>query len=105
MHGSDIAWRILQKKLCLPQWNLISEISSKCLHNLLLSEEMIHRNNELPLIWTNLGSPNVREFLYSILFLLLVAGYLVRTLLLFVFRASSELQTEFEMVKSWRRGS
>ncbi|KAL2921974.1 Protein Ycf2 [Bienertia sinuspersici] len=73
MHGSDISWRILQKKLCLPQWNLISEISSKCLHNLLLSEEMIHRNNESPLIWTHLGSPNVREFFYSILFLLLVA--------------------------------
>ena len=79
MHGSDISWRILQKKLCLPQWNLISEISSKCLHNLLLSEEMIHRNNESPLISTHLRSPNVREFLYSILFLLLVAGYLVRT--------------------------
>ncbi|KAI3664480.1 hypothetical protein L1987_88319 [Smallanthus sonchifolius] len=29
MHGSDISWRILQKKFCLPQWNLISEISSK----------------------------------------------------------------------------
>nr|YP_009568204.1 hypothetical protein RF2 [Sesuvium portulacastrum]YP_009568221.1 hypothetical protein RF2 [Sesuvium portulacastrum]QBE85991.1 hypothetical protein RF2 [Sesuvium portulacastrum]QBE85992.1 hypothetical protein RF2 [Sesuvium portulacastrum]UJJ81973.1 Ycf2 [Sesuvium portulacastrum]UJJ81990.1 Ycf2 [Sesuvium portulacastrum] len=100
MHGSDISWRILQKKLCLPQWNLISEISSKCLHNLLLSEEMIHRNNESPLIWTHLGSPNVREFFYSILFLLLVAGYLVHTHLLFVFRASSELQTEFEKVKS-----
>nr|YP_009557586.1 hypothetical protein RF2 [Macarthuria keigheryi]QBC72345.1 hypothetical protein RF2 [Macarthuria keigheryi] len=100
MHGSDISWRILQKKLCLPQWNLISEISSKCLHNLLLSEEMIHRNNESPLIWTHLGSPNVREFFYSILFLLLVAGYLVRTHLLFVFRASSELQKEFEKVKS-----
>ena len=26
MHGSDISWRILQKKLCLPQRNLISEI-------------------------------------------------------------------------------
>nr|WOC30663.1 Ycf2 [Mesembryanthemum crystallinum]WOC30667.1 Ycf2 [Mesembryanthemum crystallinum] len=99
-HGSDISWRILQKKLCLPQWNLISEISSKCLHNLLLSEETIHRNNESPSIWTHLGSPNVREFFYSILFLLLVAGYLVRTHLLFVFRASSELQTEFEKVKS-----
>ncbi|KAL0302504.1 UNVERIFIED_CONTAM: protein Ycf2 A [Sesamum calycinum] len=37
---------------------------------------------------------------YSILFLLLVAGYLVRTHLLFVSRASSELQTEFEKVKS-----
>nr|YP_010575694.1 Ycf2 protein [Xylanche himalaica]YP_010575702.1 Ycf2 protein [Xylanche himalaica]UZN42927.1 Ycf2 protein [Xylanche himalaica]UZN42935.1 Ycf2 protein [Xylanche himalaica] len=100
MHGSGISWRILQKKWCLPQWNLISEISSKCLHNLLLSEEMIHRNNESPLISTRLRSPNVREFLYSILFLLLVAGYLVRTHLLFVSRASSELQTEFERVKS-----
>nr|YP_010121606.1 Ycf2 [Pinguicula alpina]YP_010121622.1 Ycf2 [Pinguicula alpina]QRE78582.1 Ycf2 [Pinguicula alpina]QRE78583.1 Ycf2 [Pinguicula alpina] len=97
MHGSGISWRILQ---CLPQWNLISEISSKCFHNLLLSEEMIHRNNESPLISTHLRSPNVREFLYSILFLLLVAAYLVRTHLLFVSRASSELQTEFEKVKS-----
>nr|YP_010531397.1 Ycf2 [Coluria longifolia]YP_010531415.1 Ycf2 [Coluria longifolia]ARD00332.1 hypothetical protein RF2 [Geum elatum]UXX17656.1 Ycf2 [Coluria longifolia]UXX17674.1 Ycf2 [Coluria longifolia] len=100
MHGSDISWRILQKKLCLPQWNMISDISSKCLHNLLLSEEMIHRNNESPLISTHLRSPNVREFLYSILFLLLIAGYLVRTHLLFVSRAYSELQTEFERVKS-----
>nr|YP_010457571.1 hypothetical protein RF2 [Microtropis osmanthoides]YP_010457590.1 hypothetical protein RF2 [Microtropis osmanthoides]UUA68808.1 hypothetical protein RF2 [Microtropis osmanthoides]UUA68809.1 hypothetical protein RF2 [Microtropis osmanthoides] len=100
MHGSDISWRILQKKLGLPQWNLISEISSKCLHNLLLSEEMVHRNNESPLISTHLRSPNVRELLYSILFLLLVAGYLVRTHLLFVSRAYSELQTEFEKVKS-----
>nr|QXI89105.1 hypothetical protein RF2 [Sinogentiana souliei]QXI89119.1 hypothetical protein RF2 [Sinogentiana souliei] len=100
MHGSGISWRILQKNLCLPQWNLISEISSKCFHNLLLSEEMIHRNNESPLISTHLRSPNVREFPYSILFLLLVAGYLVRTHLLFISRASSELQTEFEKVKS-----
>uniref|UniRef100_A0A3Q7JKW4 Ycf2 N-terminal domain-containing protein n=1 Tax=Solanum lycopersicum TaxID=4081 RepID=A0A3Q7JKW4_SOLLC len=96
MHGSGILWRILQKKLCLPQWNLISEISSKCLHNLLLSEEMIHRNNESPLISTHLRSPNAREFLYSIFFLLLVAGYLICTQLLFVSRASIELQTEFE---------
>nr|YP_009127486.1 hypothetical chloroplast RF21 [Indigofera tinctoria]YP_009127503.1 hypothetical chloroplast RF21 [Indigofera tinctoria]AHY33101.1 hypothetical chloroplast RF21 [Indigofera tinctoria]AHY33119.1 hypothetical chloroplast RF21 [Indigofera tinctoria] len=100
MHGSDISWRILQKKWCLPQWNRISEISSKCLHNLLLSEEIIHRNNESPLISTHLRSLNVREFLYSTLFLLLVAGYLVRTHLLFVSRVYSELQTEFEKVKS-----
>nr|UBX38617.1 hypothetical protein RF2 [Bupleurum fruticosum]UBX38634.1 hypothetical protein RF2 [Bupleurum fruticosum] len=100
MHRSDISWRILQKKLCLPQWNLISEISSKCLHNLLLSEEMIHRNNESLLISPHLRSPNVREFLYSILFLLLVAGYLVRTHLLFVSRAYCELQTELEKAKS-----
>ncbi|KAL3629783.1 Protein Ycf2 [Castilleja foliolosa] len=103
-HGSllrqGISWRILLKKWCLPQWNLISEISSKCLHNLVLSEEMIHQNNESPLISTHLRSPNVREFLYSILFLLLVALYFVRTHLLFVSLASSELQTEFERVKS-----
>ncbi|KAI3832214.1 hypothetical protein MKW92_006398 [Papaver armeniacum] len=100
MHGSDTSWPIPQKKLwaILPQWNPISEISSKCLHNLLLSEEMIHRNNEspVPLIWIHLRSPNAREFLYSILLLLLVAGYLVRTHLLFVSRASSELQTDCE---------
>nr|YP_009897088.1 Ycf2 [Hornungia petraea]YP_009897107.1 Ycf2 [Hornungia petraea]QKK43722.1 Ycf2 [Hornungia petraea]QKK43741.1 Ycf2 [Hornungia petraea] len=100
MHGLDISWRILQKKLCLPQRNLISEISSKSLHNLLLSEEKIHRNNESSLISTHLRSPNVREVLYSILFLLLVAGYIVRTHLLFVSRAYSELQTEFEKIKS-----
>nr|YP_010118405.1 Ycf2 [Pilea plataniflora]YP_010118424.1 Ycf2 [Pilea plataniflora]QQY86017.1 Ycf2 [Pilea plataniflora]QQY86040.1 Ycf2 [Pilea plataniflora] len=100
MHGLDISWRILQKKLCLPQWNLISEISSKYLHNLLLSKETIHRNNESPLISTHLRSPNVREFLYSILFLFLVAEYLVRTHLLFVSQAYSELQTELERVKS-----
>nr|WEF73755.1 hypothetical chloroplast RF2 [Sassafras randaiense] len=104
MHGSDISWPIPQKKWwsILPQRNLISESSSKCLQNLLLSEEMIHRNNEspIPLIWTHLRSPNAWEFLYSILFLLLVAGYLVRTHLLFVFRASSELQTELEKIKS-----
>ncbi|RZC71278.1 hypothetical protein C5167_034471 [Papaver somniferum] len=100
----DTSWPIPHKKLwaILPQWNPISEISSKCLHNLLLSEEMIHRNNEspVPLIWIYLRSPNAREFLYSILLLLLVAGYLVRTHLLFVSRASSELQTEFEKIKS-----
>nr|YP_010397446.1 Ycf2 [Illicium simonsii]UQJ77579.1 Ycf2 [Illicium simonsii] len=118
MHGSDILWPtenlslseawskipVSQKKwwTILPQSNLISEISSKCLQNLLLSEEMIHRNNESPasLIWTHLIAPNAREFLYSILFLLLVAGYLVRTHLLFVSQASSELQTEFEKIKS-----
>nr|YP_009228808.1 hypothetical chloroplast RF2 [Metanarthecium luteoviride]YP_009228824.1 hypothetical chloroplast RF2 [Metanarthecium luteoviride]ALS19927.1 hypothetical chloroplast RF2 [Metanarthecium luteoviride]ALS19928.1 hypothetical chloroplast RF2 [Metanarthecium luteoviride] len=104
MHGSDISWPIPQKKLwaILPQWTLISEISSKCLQNLLLSEEMIHRNNESPylLIWTHLRSTNAWEFLYSILFLLLVAGYLVRIHLLFVSRASSELQTELEKIKS-----
>ncbi|WZZ09983.1 hypothetical protein YC2023_095904 [Brassica napus] len=56
-----ITKQIPQKKLCLPQRNLISEISSKSLHNLLLSKEMIHRNNESSLISTHLRSPNVRE--------------------------------------------
>ncbi|MFS7916780.1 Protein Ycf2 [Helianthus anomalus] len=59
---------------------------------------MIHRYNESALISTHLT--NVREFLYAILFLLLVAAYLVCTHLLFVFGASSELQAEFENVKS-----
>ncbi|KAK2967030.1 hypothetical protein RJ640_003386 [Escallonia rubra] len=58
---------------------------------------MIHRNNESPLISTHLRSPNVQEFLYSILFFLLVAEYLVRT---HRFSAPSELHTEFENVKS-----
>ncbi|KAF3669724.1 Protein Ycf2 [Capsicum annuum] len=61
---------------------------------------MIHRNNESPLISIHLRSPNAWEFLYSILFLLLVAGYLIRTHLFFVSRASSELQIEFKRVKS-----
>nr|YP_010723155.1 Ycf2 protein [Aristea ecklonii]YP_010723173.1 Ycf2 protein [Aristea ecklonii]WDW26525.1 Ycf2 protein [Aristea ecklonii]WDW26543.1 Ycf2 protein [Aristea ecklonii] len=99
LYGSDISWPIPKK--ILTQWTLISEISNKCLQNL-LSEEMIHRNNEspVPLIWAHLRSRNAREFLYSILFLLLVAGYLVRIHLLFVSRASSELQTELEKIKS-----
>nr|YP_010975254.1 hypothetical protein RF2 [Plantago major]YP_010975280.1 hypothetical protein RF2 [Plantago major]UCS09012.1 hypothetical chloroplast RF21 [Plantago asiatica]UCS09038.1 hypothetical chloroplast RF21 [Plantago asiatica]WNX90906.1 hypothetical protein RF2 [Plantago major]WNX90932.1 hypothetical protein RF2 [Plantago major] len=96
-HRLGRSWRILWKKARL---NLISEISNKCLHNVLLSEEMIHRNNESPLISTHLRSPSVWEFFYSILFLLVVAGYLVCTQLLFVSGASSELQTEFEKVKS-----
>lgn len=104
MHGSGISRPISQKKLwsIFPQGTLISEISSKYLQNLFLSEEMIHRNNEspVPLIWTHLRSTNAREFLYSILFFLLVAGYFVRIHLLFVSRASSELQTELEKIKS-----
>ncbi|CAN8243361.1 unnamed protein product, partial [Cochlearia groenlandica] len=61
---------------------------------------MVHRNNESSLILTHLRSPNVCDVLYSILFLLLVAGYIVRTHLLFVSRAYSELQTKFEKIKS-----
>nr|QAX91661.1 Ycf2 [Diapensia purpurea] len=98
MHRSAISWqRNFRKKWYLPQSNLISKISRKYLH--FLSEEMIPRKNESPS--THPRSPNVREFLSSILFLLLVAGYLVRNHLLVLSRASSELQTEFERVKSW----
>nr|YP_010042447.1 Ycf2 [Sphaerophysa salsula]QPB69677.1 Ycf2 [Sphaerophysa salsula] len=98
MHGSDILSGIIQKKLCLSQWNLISEISSKSFHNL-LREEIIDRNNESPS--THLRSLNIQEFLYSILFLLLVTGYLIFTHLLFVSRLYGELQTEFQQVKSF----
>nr|GLL25502.1 hypothetical chloroplast RF21 [Ipomoea trifida] len=96
-----ISWRILQTKLWKMQFFLRSEISSKWLHNL-LSKEMIHRNkkNKSSLISTHLRSPNVWEFLYSILFLVLVAGYLVLIHLFFVSQTFSELQTEFEKVKS-----
>nr|ATG26936.1 hypothetical chloroplast RF2 [Cyphia elata var. gerrardii]ATG26961.1 hypothetical chloroplast RF2 [Cyphia elata var. gerrardii] len=93
----QIQLRLTQWKMQLP---LISKIRRKCLHNLLLFEEMLPRNNESPLISTHRRSTNVREFLYSILFLLLVAGYLVCTELFSVFRTASELQTEFEKVKS-----
>nr|UCS40777.1 hypothetical protein RF2 [Astragalus nuttallianus var. imperfectus] len=100
MHGSDILWGIIQKKLCLSQsqWNLISEISSKSFHNL-LREEIFHRNNESPS--RHLRSINIQEFFYSILFLLLVTGYLIFTHLLFVSRFYGELQTEFQQVKSF----
>nr|YP_009747743.1 Ycf2 protein [Lecanorchis japonica]YP_009747747.1 Ycf2 protein [Lecanorchis japonica]QII89423.1 Ycf2 protein [Lecanorchis japonica]QII89427.1 Ycf2 protein [Lecanorchis japonica] len=100
MHISDLSRPILQKTL--PQWTTISDISSQWLQNLILSEERIHRNNEssVPLIWAHLRSTNAREFLYSIFLLLLFAGYLVRIHLIFFSRASGELQTELEKIKS-----
>nr|YP_009429927.1 Ycf2 [Carmichaelia australis]ASY01258.1 Ycf2 [Carmichaelia australis] len=97
MHGSDILSGIIQTKLCLSQWNLISEISSKSFHYL-LREEIINRNNESPS--THLRSLNIQEFLYSILFLLLFTGYLIFTHLLFVSRFYGELETEFQQVKA-----
>nr|WIW75659.1 hypothetical protein RF2 [Hygrophila sp.] len=100
MHWWGISRRIFQEKWCLPrsQWNVISEISSKFFQNFLLSEEMTHgnKNNESPLVSLPMRSPNPS----FALFLLLVAAYLVPTHLLFVCRSSSELQTEFEKVKS-----
>nr|YP_010489747.1 hypothetical protein RF2 [Koenigia cyanandra]YP_010489765.1 hypothetical protein RF2 [Koenigia cyanandra]UWM11303.1 hypothetical protein RF2 [Koenigia cyanandra]UWM11321.1 hypothetical protein RF2 [Koenigia cyanandra]UWM11388.1 hypothetical protein RF2 [Koenigia cyanandra]UWM11406.1 hypothetical protein RF2 [Koenigia cyanandra] len=108
MHRS--AWRILKLKwqaLKLKLWGLwapISEISSdiswKCFRRLLRIEEIIHRNNESPLISTHLSSPNIREFLYSSLLLLLLAGCIVQVLLFFVSLDSSELQTEVARIKS-----
>ena len=69
MHGSDILWRIRQIPLCR---NLISEIPDNCFHNLLLSEEMTHRNNELLLISTHLRSlmfrsSSIQSFSFSLL--------------------------------------
>ncbi|MBA0780457.1 hypothetical protein Gotri_004553 [Gossypium trilobum] len=57
---------------------------------------MIHRNNESPLISTHLRLPNVQEFLYSIIFLILVVGHLLFIHFLFVSQAYSELQIEFK---------
>nr|YP_010290330.1 hypothetical protein RF2 [Anarthria humilis]YP_010290353.1 hypothetical protein RF2 [Anarthria humilis]YP_010290379.1 hypothetical protein RF2 [Anarthria humilis]ULQ64096.1 hypothetical protein RF2 [Anarthria humilis]ULQ64119.1 hypothetical protein RF2 [Anarthria humilis]ULQ64146.1 hypothetical protein RF2 [Anarthria humilis] len=98
-NGLDISWPIPQNQKIQRTLTLISEISRKCLQNLLLSEERIHRKNESPvvLIW---ASTNVWEFLYSILFLLLVAGYFVHSHLFFVSRASRELQTDLGKIKS-----
>jgi len=60
MHESYILWWILQKKIIWKtQWNLISKILSKCLHNIFQYEEMIHQNNEPPLISIHLRSPNL----------------------------------------------
>nr|YP_010593718.1 hypothetical protein RF2 [Elatostema salvinioides]YP_010593737.1 hypothetical protein RF2 [Elatostema salvinioides]WAJ54395.1 hypothetical protein RF2 [Elatostema salvinioides]WAJ54414.1 hypothetical protein RF2 [Elatostema salvinioides] len=94
MHGLDIISRrfLLENLLHLSR---SLKYFYKYFYNLILRNP---RNNKSPLISTHLRSLNVREFLYSILFL--VAGYLVCTHLLFVSRAYSELQTEFERVKS-----
>nr|AZZ70863.1 hypothetical chloroplast RF21 [Zantedeschia aethiopica] len=96
MHRLDISWKT--GWMLLTQCSPISQISSKCLQNLLLYEETIHKNNESPLPLL-LISTNVRELLYSILLFLLVAGYLVNINLLVFSRASSELQTELEKIK------
>nr|QBC71787.1 hypothetical protein RF2 [Drosera indica]QBC71788.1 hypothetical protein RF2 [Drosera indica] len=67
-----LAWRICQRKLCLPQWKRrISEISGKSFLLKLKFKEGIPRKNESTI---HLRFPNAREFLYSIPFLLLVAA-------------------------------
>lgn len=93
--------RILWKKWSLSQRNPISKISSKCLHNFRVSMFTIffNPNNESALISTRLRWLNIEEFLFSILLLLLVTGYLVHTLS-FVSQFN-ELQKEFEQVKSF----
>nr|AIK21316.1 hypothetical chloroplast RF21 [Lathyrus sativus] len=100
IHGAKA---ILRKKLGIGQRNRISEIWSKCLHKSLVEvyeKDLLHTNNESPFISTHLRSLNIEEFLFSILLLLLITGYLVHTHLSFVSRFSNELQTEFEQVKS-----
>lgn len=59
---------------------------------------MIYQNNESSLILTHLKLPNLQKFLYSIIFLL-VAKYLIRTHLLFISQAYSELHAKFKRVK------
>nr|YP_010513681.1 hypothetical protein Ycf2 [Cratylia mollis]YP_010513698.1 hypothetical protein Ycf2 [Cratylia mollis]UXL85252.1 hypothetical protein Ycf2 [Cratylia mollis]UXL85269.1 hypothetical protein Ycf2 [Cratylia mollis] len=100
LHISYLKIALWKIQCNLKIWNRISEIRTNCLHNLLLSDEIFHQNNESLLISTHLRSLNVWELHYSIPFLLLVAGYLVYTHLLFVSRVYSELQTEFEEAKS-----
>nr|YP_011033898.1 hypothetical protein RF1 [Gueldenstaedtia verna]WRI15699.1 hypothetical protein RF1 [Gueldenstaedtia verna] len=101
MYLSDRLWRILRHKFCLSesQWNMIYEISSKCLHNF-LCEEIVHRNNESLLTSTHLRSLKIKELLYITLFLLLVTGYWIYIHFLFGYRFW-ELQTDFEQVKSF----
>ncbi|KAL6529135.1 hypothetical protein OROHE_014879 [Orobanche hederae] len=92
-----------ERTYCQPLSDMnLSDSEGKNLHQYLNSNmAMIHRNNESPLILAHLRSPNVQKFFCSIFFLLHVAGYLVSTHLIFVSQASSELQTEFERVKSF----
>nr|YP_010565550.1 hypothetical chloroplast RF21 [Yoania prainii]UZA66662.1 hypothetical chloroplast RF21 [Yoania prainii] len=101
MHESYILRLIFHK--IIPKWTLISYISSQCLRlqNILLSEEIIHKNNESPvtLIWSHLRSTNAWEFLYSIILLLLIAGYIIHRHIIFFSRVYSELQTELEHIK------
>nr|ATG24912.1 hypothetical chloroplast RF2 [Lobelia heterophylla subsp. heterophylla]ATG24931.1 hypothetical chloroplast RF2 [Lobelia heterophylla subsp. heterophylla] len=78
----------------------ISRIHKNYSLNFLLSEEMSRRNNKPAFIPTYLRSTNHWEFLSSIFFLLLLAGYLVCTHLFSVFWTSCALQTEFPTFKS-----
>nr|YP_009171132.1 hypothetical chloroplast RF21 [Pelargonium dichondrifolium]AJA38338.1 hypothetical chloroplast RF21 [Pelargonium dichondrifolium] len=92
----------VKEKWVLPQRNRVREISRMCLRNLTLSAESIRRNNESPLILTHahLRSPNVLEFLYATLFVLIVAVYLICTYLSRLSKDYVELQTELKKVKS-----
>nr|YP_001430146.1 ycf2 protein [Cuscuta reflexa]P32033.2 RecName: Full=Protein Ycf2 [Cuscuta reflexa]CAM98433.1 ycf2 protein [Cuscuta reflexa] len=97
-----LSWRILQIRLSKMPLFIRSEISSQWLHNILLSKEKIRRNTKSSLISTHLRSTKFWEFFYSIIFLLLVAGYLGPIYIFFVSRAFSELQTELKSLKSLR---
>nr|YP_010176756.1 hypothetical chloroplast RF21 [Vicia costata]QSQ72459.1 hypothetical chloroplast RF21 [Vicia costata] len=93
----------LRKKLkrVLSRQKLLSKISSKCSQYYFIEvyKYLFHTNNESGFI-LHLRSPNIDEFLFLILLLLLITGYLVHTHIYFVSRFSNELQTEFEQVKS-----
>nr|YP_010471660.1 Ycf2 protein [Didymoplexis pallens]YP_010471665.1 Ycf2 protein [Didymoplexis pallens]UVG41017.1 Ycf2 protein [Didymoplexis pallens]UVG41022.1 Ycf2 protein [Didymoplexis pallens] len=95
MNGSHISW-ILTKMV------MISEISRRFVWNILLYERSIHQKHELPvpLIWELLRPTKAQSLKYSLFLLIVVAaGYLVHIPIQFVFRTSTELQTEFEEMK------
>nr|YP_010689899.1 hypothetical chloroplast RF2 [Ceratostigma plumbaginoides]YP_010689917.1 hypothetical chloroplast RF2 [Ceratostigma plumbaginoides]WBR75608.1 hypothetical chloroplast RF2 [Ceratostigma plumbaginoides]WBR75626.1 hypothetical chloroplast RF2 [Ceratostigma plumbaginoides]WBR75690.1 hypothetical chloroplast RF2 [Ceratostigma plumbaginoides]WBR75708.1 hypothetical chloroplast RF2 [Ceratostigma plumbaginoides] len=118
MHIPDRSWRILRRKWLIlnRKWifherqirerkfwkwtekatKRISGIPRKVSLLYKVYKARTHRNNESPLISTNLSSP----LFYSILLLLLLVGYLVHTHLVRISRISSELQTELKGLKS-----
>ncbi|XP_073220846.1 hypothetical chloroplast RF21 (chloroplast) [Cicer arietinum] len=95
--------RILREKVLLLKRNPISAISSKWLHNYILElcDKIYHVNNESPFISTHLRSLNIQELQFLILFFLLITGYLILGHLIVTSRFSSQLQAEFEQVKSF----
>nr|YP_009994282.1 Ycf2 protein [Cuscuta nitida]YP_009994341.1 Ycf2 protein [Cuscuta nitida]QNP08405.1 Ycf2 protein [Cuscuta nitida]QNP08406.1 Ycf2 protein [Cuscuta nitida] len=88
----DLSWRILQINFWKLPFFSRKEISSKWLHHVLLSKEMIHRKSKLFTFYVNL-------------FFVIVAVYLVTMQLLFVSRALSKLNTEFKRLNSFMSSS
>nr|YP_009435179.1 hypothetical chloroplast RF2 [Lobelia linearis]YP_009435202.1 hypothetical chloroplast RF2 [Lobelia linearis]ATG25180.1 hypothetical chloroplast RF2 [Lobelia linearis]ATG25205.1 hypothetical chloroplast RF2 [Lobelia linearis] len=78
----------------------INKIRRSYLRVFLLSYDRNPRNKKPPLKSTHLpNSANLRAFVYSTFFFLLVTGYLVCSQLCWIVWTSRELQTEFKTVK------